>query len=162
MWARGIVPLLSFKSLTFTLLALMLAGQAAAHAAFVDLRDVAAISVLAQYDTGEPMADAQVAIYAPDDPATPWLTGQTDARGWFLFMPDPAISGRWAVQVRQAGHGAMAYADVAAGDSTVTIIGTAPAAGLTWAQKALMLASVLWGAIGTALYFRRKPSGAAA
>lgn len=133
------------------LVALLVANAAHAHGAIVALAEVQAISVTARYDTGEVMGNAQVMVFAPDDPAQPWLTGQTDAAGQFSFTPDDR-AGRWAVQVRAAGHGAISYVDIATG-GTATI--TPAATGLTVAQKALMLASVLWGAVGTALYFRR-------
>lgn len=139
---------------------MLLAGPATAHGAFVDLATVAAVSIQARYDTGEPMADAQVSVFAPDDPAQPWLTGQTDAAGHFVFTPD-ARAGRWAVQVRQAGHGAMNYVAIAA-DGSATVTAAAAPGGVSLAQRLLMVASVVWGAIGTALYFRRpRATGAA-
>ena len=139
-------------SLTAKLLvALLLAGPAYAHGAFVDVAQVDAVGIHARYDTGEPMGEAQVSIFAPDNPAEPWLTGQTDAAGHFTFTPDDR-TGRWAIQVRQAGHGAMGYIET---DATGITTITANNAGLTWAQRLLMVASVLWGCIGTALYFRR-------
>lgn len=136
----------------------LLASQALAHGAFVDVAPASATSISARYDTGEVMVDAQVAVFAPDDPAQPWLTGRTDTAGRFVFVPDDR-AGRWAIQVRQAGHGAMGYAEIGA-DSTITAVTAARGASLSVMQKLLMLACILWGAVGTALYFRRTKAGA--
>ncbi len=131
---------------------LLAAGPAAGHGAFVDVTETRAVAIDARYDTDEPMAKAQVTVFAPDDPAKPWRVGQTDTAGRFVFMPDDR-AGRWAIQVRQAGHGAMGYVDVgAAAGMTLTSSATA---GLAPMQRLLMVACVAWGCIGTALYFRR-------
>lgn len=111
------------------------------------------IQLQAAFDSGEPMANAQVTVYAPDDPAEPWLVGEADADGYFAFAPDTTIPGRWAVFVRTAGHGDTLYFDM---DDTATITGTASAGGgFTVPQIILMSASVIWGLVGTALYFAR-------
>lgn len=132
----------------------LLAGPALAHGAFVDVVPVEAIDVAARYDTGEVMAGAQVSVFAPDNPATPWLTGLTDARGRFVFAPDDR-PGRWAIQVRQAGHGAMGYVEVGAAGAESVILTSSAGTGTTLAQRLLMVACVLWGCVGTALWFRR-------
>ena len=131
---------------------LLTAGPASGHGAFVDVTETRAVAIDARYDTDEPMAEAHVAVFAPDDPTQPWRVGQTDAVGRFVFMPDDR-AGRWAIQVRQAGHGAMGYVEVTAA-ARITLTSTA-AAGLDPKQRLLMVASVVWGCIGTALYFRR-------
>ena len=146
------------KSLFAALTGFLLAGPAMAHGAFVDVAAVDAVGIHARYDTGEPMADAQVAVFAPDDPAQPWLVGQTDAAGQFVFIPDDR-AGRWAIQVRQAGHGAMGYVELSTDGAAVAVTTTTAGTGLTWAQRLLMVACVLWGAGGTALYFRRPRVG---
>ncbi|MFN3663831.1 carboxypeptidase regulatory-like domain-containing protein [Yoonia sp.] len=146
------------KSLFAGLISFLLAGPAMAHGAFVDVAAVDAVGIHARYDTGEPMADAQVAVFAPDALTQPWLVGQTDAEGQFLFTPDDR-AGRWAIQVRQAGHGAMGYVELSTEGTAMAITAITASAGLTWAQRLLMLACVLWGAVGTALYFRRAHAG---
>lgn len=127
------------------------AGTTLAHGVEIDYTERTAVEITARYDSGDPMAGAQVAVFAPDNPAEPWLTGVCDDLGRFYFVPDPQIPGLWEVQVRQAGHGALVR--VEAGES-----GVAPpaAAGLTTAQKVLMAAAVIWGLIGTALFFSRR------
>lgn len=141
--------------------ALLVAGLAAlaplpvfGHAALVEAQLATAIRLQAQYDTGEPMAEAQVIIYAPDRPAAAWARATTDAAGRYLFVPDATLPGRWTVQVRQAGHGAVAYIEVAADDAeapVVAIAGVGRPSGLL--QRVVMVVLVAWGALGTALYF---------
>jgi nickel transport protein len=147
--------------------ALILAGLAAlaplpalGHAALLQAEAAQAIRLHATYDTGEPMAEAQVIIYAPDNPAQPWSRGTTDAEGRYLFAPDPGLPGRWTVQVRQAGHGAVANVEVGpdGGDAPVlSVTGGGMETGPL--QRAVMVALVVWGALGTALYFRRRRAG---
>jgi nickel transport protein len=120
---------------------------------------VTVVDIRATYDSGEPMAGGQVTIYAPSDPSTPWQTGQCDAAGTFTFTPDPSLPGRWEVQVRQAGHGDIVSVEVAPPSDgehpdRLSSAGNGPAAqGYTPLQYVVMGASVVWGFIGTALYF---------
>ncbi|WP_211163347.1 hypothetical protein [Azoarcus taiwanensis] len=133
-------------------------GQAFAHAAYIQLSPARGVEVRAAYDSGEPMVSAQVRIYAPDAPARVWLQGLTDESGVYRFVPDPAIDGAWAVQVRQAGHGAMGEirlepTSVPAAEAALPL--STSATGPDPLQKALMAAAIIWGFIGTALYFKR-------
>jgi len=123
-----------------------------AHGAKIEYSVNMAVEIVATYDSGEPMGAAQVTVYAPDDPATPWLNGTTDEGGRFTFTPDPSIPGTWDVQVRQAGHGDIIHIPIGEGTASG---GTS---GFTPIQIVLMSASVIWGFVGTALYFSRKAS----
>lgn len=148
-------------------------GGAIAHGANIQYKSTNALQINATYDSGQPMSNAQVTIYAPDDPATPWLTGTTDEKGGFIFVPDPTKIGNWEVKVRQAGHG-----------DIISIPGAIPGVNspssinqnepntenqsvtqnqqsvanknYTPMQKSLMIISVGWGFVGTALFFSRK------
>jgi nickel transport protein len=133
-------------------LGLLLPVPALAHGVNIQYSSDTEITILARYDSGEPMAGAQVTVYAPDDPTTPWLTGVCDDEGRFSFTPDASIPGTWDVQVRLAGHGGMVHIPVG-GDSAATSGGVG---GYSALQLALMAACVIWGCIGTALYFRRR------
>lgn len=137
-------------------------AAAKAHAALLDAAPVQAIALTGRYDTGEPMAGAQVIIYAPDDPAQVWGRAVTDEAGRYVFVPDVALAGRWTVQIRQAGHGAVAHIDLAAADdagapatATITTQNAAP----DWLQRLVMVALVAWGALGTALWVRSTRRG---
>ncbi|MBA7702617.1 hypothetical protein ES703_111386 [subsurface metagenome] len=133
------------------ILGLGLPINAYAHGAKVKYTVDIAIDIVATYDNGEPMAGAQVTVYAPDDPFTPWLTGVCDDDGHFSFIPDTSKPGTWDVQVRQAGHGDIVHIPIGEG-----MVGTGSAGGYTPLQIVLMAACVVWGSVGTALYFSRR------
>ncbi|MEM8861168.1 MAG: carboxypeptidase-like regulatory domain-containing protein [Chloroflexota bacterium] len=121
-------------------------SSANAHGTAVTYSLVSTVRVNAEFDTGEPMSEAQVTVYAPNDPQTPWLKGVADADGNFSFDPDPEIIGDYSVQVRLAGHGEFITVPVGGGTASST-------GGQTTAQQLIMAAAVIWGFIGTALYF---------
>ena len=125
--------------------------SALSHAALIEAETAQAIRLHALYDTGAPMSHAQVIIYAPDDPGNPWGRGVTDRDGRFEFIPD-ATAGRWSVQVRQSGHGAMAHVTMGS-DAPVTVTA---ASAQSWLQRGVMVALVAWGALGTVLFALRK------
>jgi len=121
-----------------------------AHGAKIEYKVGMTIEIVAAYDSGEPMSGGQVTVYAPDDPSTPWLTGVCDDAGYFSFTPDTTLTGTWDIQVRQAGHGDIVHIPVgteAAGSGS---------GAFTPLQIVLMAACVIWGSIGTALFFSRR------
>jgi nickel transport protein len=132
------------------LLTVAFAGTVHAHGAAIEYTLSTAVELVATYDTGEPMAGGQVTVYAPDDPANPWLTGECDEEGRFVFTPDPGKPGTWDVQVRQAGHGDMVHIAIGAG------VAASGGGGLSVAQIVLMAVCVVWGFVGTALFFVSK------
>ncbi|MEM7034897.1 MAG: carboxypeptidase regulatory-like domain-containing protein [Chloroflexota bacterium] len=121
-----------------------------AHGTEITYKATTAIEIEALFDTGEPMANAQVIIYAPNNPETPWLTGEADEAGHFIFSPDASITGRWDVTIRTAGHGEILYIPIE--DGTIIVDN----GGSDTLQQVLMGAMGLWGFIGTALYFSRR------
>jgi nickel transport protein len=133
------------------ILGLVLPIKALAHGVIVRYTVDIAIDIVALYDDGQPMAGAQVSIYAPDDPSTPWLTEVCDDNGCFSFVPDTSKPGIWDVQVRQAGHGDIVHIPI--GEDMVATSGTG---GYTTIQIVLMAACFIWGSVGTALYFSRR------
>lgn len=145
--------------------ALALAAPVAAHGSSISYTMGPAVALVAQFDNGAPMAGAQVTIYAPDDPVNPWMTGTCDAEGRFTFMPDLERPGNWEVQVRQSGHGDIVVIPIDAETGAAVGMGEgvaryAPAmqtaggaGGYTPLQLLLMGASVIWGCVGTALFF---------
>ncbi|MFQ4140455.1 carboxypeptidase-like regulatory domain-containing protein [Nodosilinea sp. PGN35] len=152
-----------------------------AHGVVLEHRQVGSVEVVAQYETGEPMANAQVVVYAPDNPTEAWQQGTTDDQGRFSFVPDETLPGSWEVMVRQAGHGGVmtipvsaAMADGAppgepdeASDSPARAEGTelepnsgpnsviSPRTSLSPVQRGITIGSVIWGFVGTALFFAR-------
>lgn len=132
-------------------LSLLLPTEVLAHGVNIQYTSDIEIIIVAKYDTGAPMAGAQVAVYAPDEPSDPWLTGVCDDEGRFSFTPDVSRPGIWDVQVRLAGHGGMVHIPVGEGTAT-----TGGVSGYSYLQIALMAACVIWGSLGTALYFWRR------
>jgi nickel transport protein len=149
--------------------------KAIAHGVAIEYQSTQAYEIRAVYDSGEPMAEVQVAVFAPSNPTEPWLQGTTDREGRFLFTPD--APGNWEVQIRQAGHGdivtipvsnsvgAAPKASAATANSatanpspdTVATPSNAIATSNSYSplQKGLMMGSVIWGCLGTALFFSR-------
>ncbi|BFM41079.1 carboxypeptidase regulatory-like domain-containing protein [Synechocystis sp. LKSZ1] len=132
-----------------------------AHGVDIQYQVVPSYHITATYDGGQPMAEAQVSIFAPNQPAQPWLQGKTNAQGQFTFIPSQG--GDWAVRIRQAGHGQFLVIPVTMGQinpkpgqdvlaKSVNQSGPQP---LHWSQRGLILGSVVWGCIGTALFFSR-------
>jgi len=146
-WSNGL------QRLGMAAIAIALAPSAAiAHGAHIQARTTTAVEVQAAYDTGEPMAEASVQVFAPDDPQTPVFTGTTDASGRYVFAPTQP--GDWEVSVRQAGHGDIAVIPVEA-DSVIASSFTNDA-GLSPLQRVIVAGAVTWGCIGTALFFWRR------
>jgi nickel transport protein len=144
-----------------------------------------AISLQAEYDSGLPMQQAQVIVYAPNQPNKPWMQGITNEEGKFIFIPDSKLSGNWQIKVSQAGHGNsinVPYSPpkIVAEKSTVIsnnsnnnqtknltnnqLINNSPTDNSSilsenyQLQKSLMIASIVWGCVGTALFFARTKS----
>jgi len=134
----------------FVIVLMLIPAAAFAHGVDITHQTKTAVEVEAKYDTGQPVSEGQVTIYAPDDPGKPWATGKADENGRYVFTPDPVKTGTWDVQVRLAGHGGMVHIPVG-GDSSVAPTGTS----YTTMQIVLMSACVVWGLVGTALYFAR-------
>lgn len=92
-----------------------LASVAYAHGVVINYtvnEETGELEFEALFDNGEPMANAQVTIYAPDDPAKPWLTAKADENGRYAFAPDQV--GEWDVQFRVAGHGDIVHINIEA------------------------------------------------
>lgn len=132
---------------TVCVAASLMPSSAFSHAALLKAESAQAVRLHARYDTGQPMAHAQVFIYAPGDSSGPWGQAVTDREGRLEFVLGPEM-GRWRFQVRQAGHGAVAYVTLGADQP---VIETADA-GQSMAQRVVMVALVAWGALGTALF----------
>ncbi|MBO8128354.1 MAG: carboxypeptidase regulatory-like domain-containing protein [Peptococcaceae bacterium] len=137
---------------TLLILFLSIPAAASAHGAKISYQITKAIEITATYDTGEPLSGGQVTIYAPDNPSTPWRKAKCDENGKYIFIPDPSKPGTWDVQVRQAGHGDMIHIPIGEGTAEAASGST----GYTPLQIVLMAACVVWGFVGTTLFFARR------
>jgi nickel transport protein len=98
------------------------------------------------------MADAPVLVFAPGE-SQPEFKTSTDRRGVVCFAPDRP--GLWVLQVRaEGGHGMRINLQV---DESMLASSAGGREGRfsAW-QKLVMAASVVWGFLGTALFFRRR------
>ena len=143
--------------------------KASAHGVQIEHNTTQAIEINAKYDTGTPLENAQVTVYSPDDPTTPWKRGTTDERGNFVFAPDPSKTGYWEVKVRRAGHGGLTSIPVGTQTDNAQVSASEPAEnksdpssfysqasrGLSPLQKGLIIGAVIWGCVGTALFFSK-------
>ena len=138
--------------------------QVLAHKSNIVYRQTRAIEVIATYDDGKPMSNAQVVIYAPDNPAIPRLKGKTNKEGKFSFIPESNISGNWDIKIRQSGHGDIISIPWQAENSASAIKSRESRANVntglfstnssyTPIQKMVMAATGVWGFVGTALFF---------
>ena len=128
-----------------------------AHGSNIQYRTTQSIEIKATFDNGEAMKNAQVVIYAPDNPSTPWLKGVTNEEGIFVFTPDTSKKGNWDVKVRQAGHGDIV--SIALDEQTqVTNFQTINNnnSSETLLQKIIVAGIGVWGCVGTALFFIQK------
>ncbi|MEM7798980.1 MAG: carboxypeptidase-like regulatory domain-containing protein [Chloroflexota bacterium] len=123
-------------------------GPASAHGTLINYEIKTTVDLIANFDDGSPMENAEITVFSPEDPSTPWLQGIADEEGRFSFSPDPAVTGDWDVRVRQAGHGDLISIPV-----TSESISSGVAGGQSNLQRLIMAAAVIWGFVGTALYF---------
>lgn len=131
------------------------AGQAIAHGVEIEYEMHPTLQIQANYDSGDPLGNAAVVVYAPDNPAEPWLTGMTNAEGQFSFNPDLTKPGDWEVKVRQAGHGDIVRIPIEMPEDAgvhLATVGTS-ASSFSPVQKVVMSTVVVWGFVGTALFF---------
>jgi nickel transport protein len=134
------------------LISLLSATPALAHGTEYELLDGGVVGVRATFDTGRPMANAPVLIFAPGESGVQ-LTTTTDRRGVVCFAPDRA--GLWVLQVRaEGGHGLRVNLEVEE-SMLAAPTGRGSSSFSTW-QKLVMAVCVLWAFTATALFFRRR------
>lgn len=131
-------------------------SKASAHSTEIQHRQVQAVQIDASYAGGQPMANAQVTVYAPDNPSEAWKTGTTDPEGLYTFVPDR--SGQWDVRVRQAGHGDIVTISVQKDTNNQAAASDwlSPESENPTVQKVLYSAAGAWGFFGTALFLVRR------
>lgn len=148
------------------------APQILAHSSNITYQKIEVMQVTAKYDNDQPMMNAQVVIYAPNNPSKIWGKGSTDEQGQFLFNPDRKITGNWTVKVRVAGHGQIITIPIkesslidnneeesqqnknsVMSQSNFTKLQTNETNPL---QKLVIAVTGVWGFVGTALFFSRK------
>ncbi|MGK7943500.1 MAG: carboxypeptidase regulatory-like domain-containing protein [Microcystaceae cyanobacterium] len=90
------------------LISLLSPSKTLAHAVETDYFVDDDLEITSIFSTGEPLKEAEVEIYAPNNPSEPWMKGNTDEQGRFSFKPDSSIPGEWEVRITDTespGHG---------------------------------------------------------
>lgn len=92
--------------LVFASALLLPAQQALAHSVQTDylLSGDRSLALDVTFSTGEPLADAIVKIYSPDNLSEPWMEGKTDENGQFNFHPDQELEGEWTLEIGEYSH----------------------------------------------------------
>ena len=140
-----------FLALIFLLLILntrLIAHETHKHVFFEGM-----VGIKAYFSLDEPLAQTSVLIFAPDQTEATFETS-TDHKGVVCIAPDrPGI---WIVQVRGAGgHGVRV--DVKVDESMIITASPEQSSGeLSFLQKALIILCVVWGLVGTALFFKTR------
>jgi len=118
-----------------------------AHGSNIKVTEHITYELYGKFEDGQVMKNAQITIFSPEDPKTPHTVATANEEGKYFFIPDPEIQGEWTIQFRTAGHG-----DMIAIDSSKGAADTSPTIGLL--QRIVVGLSVLWGFVGTSLYFK--------
>lgn len=136
----------------FLLPAVLVAAAGHTHGVNLEWRTVEAFVIEACYDDGVPLSGAEVKVYMQSDPATPAVTGTCDESGRFIFMPDSTTTGNLDIQVIKDGHGGWIHLR----PDTTGYTGGSSDAGLSTPRNLIVAVCVVWGFVGTALYFRHR------
>ena len=121
-----------------------------AHGVTIKTEITSHVEIQALHDSGTPMVQGQVQVFSPQNSETAQFTGQTDDQGRYQFTPTE--SGLWEVLVRQSGHGESQTLSVDLDGITPQVLASTESTNLT--QRLLTIGSVIWGCVGTALYFK--------
>ncbi|MGB1252691.1 MAG: hypothetical protein ACPG8W_18905 [Candidatus Promineifilaceae bacterium] len=102
-----------YQSFLTVLVLLAFVPTAWAHGTNIGVTvDGSTVQIEARFETGEPMSEAQIIVYTPNDPETPWLSGAADVEGAYSFDVDTTLVGEWAVTIRTGGHGEIVHLNV--------------------------------------------------
>ncbi len=138
------------------LLGCLLAATASAHDLTLRAEYAQpAVVIRAEYGGSEPVTDADVSIFSPENADSPYQIGVTDLQGVFAFVPSGA--GEWRVVVDDGyGHRAdqsipVDWADAASGGNS--------SAARSTADKAIVGVSIIFGLTGLLLWFQSRRGG---
>lgn len=111
------------------------------------------VCIKVSYESGEAFYPATVKVYRPDEKKVS-MKSKTDENGFFSFEPD--IAGKWILMFQDSsGHGTRVNVNIK-DDLTLDIENSVDS--ISVFQKIIMGICVIWGFVGTALFFikRRK------
>lgn len=133
-------------------LVLTLASTAMAHDLALRVEQAQpAVIVYATYGGSEPVTDADVSVFSPDNQQSPFQTGLTDVKGVFAFVPSE--SGEWLV-VFDDGYGHRAERKIAVdfqGDGAAST-----GSERSTLDKAVLGVSMIFGLTGVFLWLQTR------
>ncbi|NJM95778.1 MAG: carboxypeptidase regulatory-like domain-containing protein [Acaryochloridaceae cyanobacterium CSU_5_19] len=142
----------------FLLLAIVgLPSKALGHAIETNyvLENSSNVKFTATFSSGEPLGNAKVNIYSPNNPDTPAIETTTNEKGEFTFVPDPKAQGDWEVSIKKEGHADYLTVPVNPKGVDINQISAAPHQNIP--QGTLPLgAMVIASGIGTAVISARR------
>lgn len=111
------------------------------------------VTIQAKYNSGLPMSVCQVLFYKPLQEKASFET-MTDLNGLFSFIPSE--SGTWICKVRdQEGHGLRINLNIGK-DLRLMDAQNHHHQHFSLAQKIIMSFCIIWGLVGTALFFQAR------
>lgn len=136
---------------TAIILLMALTPKLMAHGSDYEILKKGVMGVRMYFHSGVPLGDARVLIFAPGE-TKKYQETRSDRRGIVTFSPDR--TGTWILQVREkSGHGMRINLPVKEGMIPEKTENTGSLSSL---QKTVMALSIIWGLVGTALFFSRK------
>lgn len=114
------------------------------------------VGIKATYLDHTPLADCDVRVFSPDDKVPPYQTGQTDAYGRFMFLPDK--KGQWKIIVDD-GMGHRVDAEIEVTEKMKLDPASQTSGGIPQWQKILVALCIIFGFTGIYLIYasRKKP-----
>lgn len=130
-------------------------ARALAHAMETNyvLEEANKVQFTAVFSTGEPLKNAKVKIYAPNNPSEPLMETQTDENGQFTLDTDQKMPGEWEVSIGKAGHQDILTVPVTPKGVNLNEISEVPA---NQSPQVPLVAIVLSGGMGSALLATRR------
>jgi nickel transport protein len=140
----------SLKILITFFLPIFLPSLLFSHGINADIITTGVIGVKFSYDGLSPMKNAIVKIYSPDNYDAPSLTSRSNEQGIVFFLPDK--KGEWIIMAKDdGGHTTRVNIPV-----TENMIAKSSGSSLSYLQKIIIAVCVIWGLIGTGLFFSIK------
>ncbi len=138
------------KKLMLILLSTFLSGLLFSHGINADIITGGVIGVKFSYDGVSPMKNAVVKIFSPDNYDAPAISTQSNEQGVVYFLPNK--KGEWIMMAKDdGGHTTRVNIPV-----TENMIAKSTGNSLSYLQKIIIAVCVIWGFIGTALFFKSK------
>ncbi len=136
------------KFFLISTLIFIIAGIVYTHGINYSLTQKSKLSITFTYEGGEPMKNATVLFFAPGNYNKYAFKKTTDNSGRVEFSPEK--KGEWIIMAKQAG-GHVKRVNLKVSENMLL---RSSKGSLSFLQKIIIAFCVLWGFVGTALYFK--------